>query len=128
MCVKILLADDAEIMRKAIRKLLADREDIAVLGEASNFRETIQKTAELHPDLIILDAHLAFETDTLPTEAKSLLNGAKVLAISLSTDGETRELAASVGAVKLLDKMYLSDQLVPSILELGEVSSSSATT
>jgi len=111
-----------------IRKLLADREDIAVLGEASNFRETIQKTAELHPDLIILDAHLAFETDTLPTEAKSLLNGAKVLAISLSTDGETRELAASVGAVKLLDKMYLSEQLVPSILELGEVQSSRATT
>jgi hypothetical protein len=38
------------------------------------------------------------------------------------------KLAASVEAVKLLDKMYLSDQLVPSILELGEVQSSSATT
>ena len=124
MSVKVVLADDAEIMRKAIRKLLADREDIVVLGEASNFDEAIQKTAELHPDLIILDAHLALETDTLPTKAKSLLNGAKVLAISLSTDGETREVAASVGAVKLLDKMHLSDQLIPAILELAEVRTS----
>jgi len=50
MCVRVFLADDAEVMRKAIRRLLSDREDIAVVGEASNIRETIQKTAELHPD------------------------------------------------------------------------------
>ncbi len=55
MCVKVFLADDAEIMRKAIRTLLSTREDIAVIGEASDFRETIQKTAELHPDLIIFE-------------------------------------------------------------------------
>ena|ERR1700751_4485209 len=124
MRVNVFLADDSEMMRDAIRTLLSKREDIAVVGEASNIRETIQKTAELHPDLIIFDVHLVGE-DRIPlTGAKSLLNGAKVLAISLSTDDETRELAASVGAVKLLDKMYLSDQLIPAILELGEVQSS----
>jgi DNA-binding NarL/FixJ family response regulator len=59
MCVNVFLADDSEIMREAIRRRLSDRKDIAVIGEASNFRETIQKTAELHPDLILLDVHLA---------------------------------------------------------------------
>jgi DNA-binding NarL/FixJ family response regulator len=124
MCVNVFLADDSEIMRNAIRRLLSDREDIAVVGEASSFRETIQRTAELHPNLIVLDVHLADEDRITLTEVKGLLNGAKVLAISLSTDGETRELAASVGAVKLLDKMYLFEKLVPAILELGEVQSS----
>jgi DNA-binding NarL/FixJ family response regulator len=124
MCVNVFLADDSEIMRNAIRRLLSDREDIAVVGEASSFRETIQRTAELHPNLIVLDVHLADEDRITLTEVKGLLNGAKVLAISLGTDGETKELAASVGAVKLLDKMYLFDQLVPAILELGEVRSS----
>ena len=124
MRVNVFLADDSEMMRDAIRTLLSKREDIAVVGEASNIRETIQKTAELHPDLIIFDVHLVGE-DRIPlTGAKSLLNGAKVLAISLSTDDETRELAASVGAVKLLDKMYLSDQLIPAILELADVRTS----
>jgi chemotaxis response regulator CheB len=98
---------------------LSNRADIAVIGEASSFRETIQKTAELHPDLIVLDVHLASEDRTKLTEAKSLLNGAKVLGISFGTDEHTRELAESVGAVKLLDKMDLSEQLIPAILELG---------
>lgn len=124
MCVKVLLADDAEIMRKAIRKLLSDREDIAVVGEASNIREATQKTAELHPDLIVFDVHLADESRIRQTDVKSLLNGAKVLAITFGTDEQTVELAESVGAIKLLDKMDLSDQLIPAILELGGVQSS----
>ncbi len=57
MCVKVFLADDAEVMRRAIRMLLSGREDMAVVGEASNFRETIQRAAELHLDLIILDVN-----------------------------------------------------------------------
>jgi DNA-binding NarL/FixJ family response regulator len=124
MAVKILLADDAAIIRNGIRALLSNRADIAVIGEASSFRETIQKTAELHPDLIVLDVHLADEDHIALTEVKGLLNGAKVLAISFGSDEHTGELAASVGAVKLLDKMDLSDQLIPAILELGEVQSS----
>ena len=119
MCVKVFLADDAEIMRKAIRTLLSAREDITVIGEASNFRETIQKTAELHPDLIVFDVHLADENHITPTEVKSLRNRAKVLAISFGTDDHTGKLAESVGAVKLLDKMELAQELIPAILELA---------
>ena len=53
------------------------------------------------------------------TEAKHLLNGTKVLAISFGTDDRPRELLDSVGAVKFLDKMDLADQLIPTILELA---------
>ena len=53
------------------------------------------------------------------TEAKHLLNGAKVLAISFGTDDRTKELFDSVGAVKFLDKMELADELIPAILELA---------
>src|ERR1700746_2492550 len=127
MCVSVFLADDAEVMRKAIRRLLSDREDIAVVGEASNIRETIQKTAELHPDLIILDVNMPDKDCIAPTQVKGSLNSAKVLAITLGADDVKEELLHGVGAAKLLDKMELSDQLIPAILELGEVQSSSAT-
>jgi DNA-binding NarL/FixJ family response regulator len=123
MCVRVFLADDAEVMRKAIRNLLSKREDIAVVGEASDFRETIQKTAELHPDLIILDVNMAHKNHIAPTEVRKLLNGAKVLAITLSIDDLDQESLNSVGAVKLLDKMYLFDQLIPAILEQERVAS-----
>jgi DNA-binding NarL/FixJ family response regulator len=119
MCVRVFLADDAEIMRKAIRTLLSKREDIAVVGEAANIHETIQKTAELHPDLIILDVNMPDNNCISPTEVKSLLNGAKILAITLGADEVNEELLSSVGAAKLLDKMDLYEQLIPAILELA---------
>ena len=74
MCVRVFLADDAEVMRKAIRMLLSNRQDISVIGEASNLREAIQKTVELHPVLIILDVTMPEKTCIAP---KGLLNGAK---------------------------------------------------
>ena len=119
MCVNVFVADDAAVMRKAIRSLLSNREDISVVGEASTFYETIEKTSESHPDLIILDLNLPDRNHIAPSEAKRLLNGAKVLAITLVTDDLTEELLQSVGTVKLLDKMDLSDQLIPAILALA---------
>src|SRR5258708_2518828 len=119
MCVKVFLADDAAVMRKAIRGLLSNREDISVVGEASNFRETIEKTSELHPDLIILDLNLPDRNHIAPSEAKRLLNGAKVLAITLGTNDLTEELLDSVGAFRLLDKGELANELIPAILELA---------
>jgi two-component system, NarL family, response regulator DegU len=119
MSVKVFLADDAEVMRKAIRRFLSDREYISVVGEASTFYEMIEKTAELQPDLIILDLNLPDRNHIAPSEAKRLLNGARVLAITLGTDDLAEELLDSVGAVKLLDKMDLADQLIPAILEFA---------
>jgi DNA-binding NarL/FixJ family response regulator len=119
MCVNVFLADDAEIMRTAIRRLLSGREDIAVVGEASNIRETIQKTAELHPDLVILDVNMPDKDCIAPTKVRGLLDGAKVLAITLGADEVKEELLHGIGAAKLLDKMDLADQLIPAILELA---------
>jgi len=121
MCVRVFLADDAEVMRKAIRRLLSNREDITVVGEAADIRETIQKTAELHPDLIILDVTMPEKDCIAPTKVKGLLNGAKILAITLGTDEVNEELLHGVGAVRLLDKMELANELIPAILELAPV-------
>jgi hypothetical protein len=111
MCVKVFLADDADVMRKAIRSMLSDREDISVVGEASNFRETIQKAAENMPD----------RNRIAPSEVTRLLNGVRVLAITFGADDVAEELLASVGAARVLDKMDLADQLIPAILQLAPV-------
>ena len=59
MCVRVFLAEDAEVMRKAIRHLLSGCKDITVVGEAATLSEAIQKTEELRPDEIIFDLHMA---------------------------------------------------------------------
>ena len=53
--IKVLLVDDHAIMREGIRALLALQEDIKIVGEASEGKEAIEKTGQLHPDVVVMD-------------------------------------------------------------------------
>jgi two-component system invasion response regulator UvrY len=57
MC-KVLIADDSDIMRTAIRKTLEEASNIKIVGEASTFAETRQKVVDLKPDVLLLDLRL----------------------------------------------------------------------
>ena len=117
--IKVLLADDSEIVRRGIRQLLATRAEIKIVGEAADYAETIRMATDLHPRVVILDLHMPDQNKIPPQEIKSKLNhSSQVLAISIWNDDESRELAESLGAVVLLDKMNLGSALIPAIIEL----------
>jgi DNA-binding NarL/FixJ family response regulator len=52
---RILIADDRQSMRGALKTLVALNPEWTVCGEAGDANETIAKAKELHPDVIILD-------------------------------------------------------------------------
>ena len=56
--VRVLIADDHEIMRQGVRTLLAGELNWEVCGEAVNGREAVEKTFQLSPDLVILDLNM----------------------------------------------------------------------
>ena len=51
----ILIVDDHDAVRWAIRSLIAKEEDLRVCGEAVDGLEAIKKSKEFKPDLILLD-------------------------------------------------------------------------
>jgi DNA-binding NarL/FixJ family response regulator len=53
--VRILIVDDRELMRTALKAIFAMRPQWQVCGEAEDGREAVRKASELKPDLIILD-------------------------------------------------------------------------
>src|SRR5712672_2720067 len=55
MKLRILLADDHEIVRRGLRSLLEKREGWEVCGEASDGREAVEKALQLKPDVVIVD-------------------------------------------------------------------------
>ena len=114
MCVKVLLADETEVVRNAIRSLLSESKEITLIGEAATFSEAVQKAQELLPDEIVLDLRM--------TEGQKLRlpAGTKLLAMSFANDDEAKALAKNIGAAKFLDKMKLSEELIPAILELAQ--------
>jgi chemotaxis response regulator CheB len=98
MC-KVLIADDSEVMRTAIRKTLEEERNINVVGEAASFAETMQKIADLKPDLLLLDLHLREKSHLSPAVVKFQLGTVRTVAVSFSNDTDSKKLAESYGAV-----------------------------
>jgi DNA-binding NarL/FixJ family response regulator len=118
MPTKVLLAEDSEVVRRAIRHLLEGDPEIELIGEATNFAETIQMLKDLSPQVLVMDLHMRDETKLKPSELKSCLNGSHIVAISIWNDEEAKALADSYGAATLLDKVNLTDELIPTINRL----------
>jgi DNA-binding NarL/FixJ family response regulator len=115
--IKVLLADDSEIMREAIKKLLVDEPRIHIVGEASSFATAMQLIADAKPDILLLDLHLPQKRELPAPIVRSQLHCVKyTLAISFANDEEAKALAASYGAARLLDKMSLYTELLPAIM------------
>jgi len=53
--IRILLADDHDLMRRGIRGLLESEPDFEVCGEAANGREAFVLATHLNPDVVVLD-------------------------------------------------------------------------
>jgi len=53
--LRILLADDHEIVRRGIRSLLLTHPDWEVCAEARNGREAVEQTLRLRPDIVLID-------------------------------------------------------------------------
>src|SRR5437660_7325187 len=56
--IRAITADDEPLARRGIRQLLASHEDVAVVAETRNGRETIRALRELKPDLVFLDVQM----------------------------------------------------------------------
>ena len=53
--LRILIADDHDLVRRGVRALLQPRADWQICGEAITGREAVAKAEELRPDIVILD-------------------------------------------------------------------------
>jgi DNA-binding NarL/FixJ family response regulator len=116
--VTVILADDSEVMRGAIRQLLSADQRIQVVGEVSNFVALVAASTAFRPNVLLVDIHMAGR-DEIPSDFFSTQPlDCTVLAISLWNDPETVALASAIGAVKLLCKSDLSKELIPTILQM----------
>jgi two-component system chemotaxis response regulator CheB len=116
----VLLADDSDLMLRMIGRLLQEEARIELLGQAKSLAQTLQMTAELKPQVVVMDLHMPDETTFKPDFIRSqLLRSAKhVVIMSVWNDEESQALANSYGAASFLDKNTLSSTLIPAILNL----------
>lgn len=56
--IRVLLADDEELVRSGLAMLLDAEPDIDVVGEAANGDEAVELTARLRPDVVVMDIRM----------------------------------------------------------------------
>mgnify|MGYP001078325789 CR=1 FL=1 len=56
--IRVLIVDDHLVVRRGLRSMLADAEDVEVVGEASNAGEAIEQAKSLRPDILVLDIRM----------------------------------------------------------------------
>jgi DNA-binding NarL/FixJ family response regulator len=125
--IKVLLADDSDVMRSAITKLLNEEPSTELVGEAKGFAQTIRLANTLNPDVLLMDLHMSDESDYSPESVRVQVsvNAGCILAISLWNDEKAKALAKRFGARALLDKANLYSELISAIKQHGPPSPAS---
>jgi DNA-binding NarL/FixJ family response regulator len=119
--VRILIADDHEMIRHGLRKTLEQREDWQVCGEATNGREAVELAKKLMPNVVILDLTMP-ELNGLEatSQIKKLLPNAEVMIFSLHESSELTRRVLEAGARGYLLKSDMGKHVIAAVEALAE--------
>ncbi len=114
--IKILLADDQELLRDAIRKLLEKQADFEVAGVARNGREILDLVSRTEPDVLLLDLSLNHESGLdILRSLEGLPHRVKVILLTAAIDDDQVVVALRLGARGVVMKDSASQLLYKSI-------------
>jgi DNA-binding NarL/FixJ family response regulator len=110
--IKILLADDQSLIRKGLSALLTADEDFVIVGEAANGQEAIDLTAQLQPDIVLMDIQMPIVDGVAGTrEICQRFPMVRVLVLTTFADHEYVSQALQAGACGYLLKNTPYDEL-----------------
>ena len=114
--IRVLIVDDHEMVRSGLTAFLRSAEDLELVGEASNGREAIQLSAELCPDVVLMDLHMP-EVDGV--EAIRVIRECqpeiRVVALTSFPEAGLVERALQAGALSYLLKNVSASELADAV-------------
>ena len=118
--IRMLLADDSDVIRRVLFVFLEDEPLIEIVGEAKDFTELLEKALALKPRIVLMDLHMRDQYEFKPEFVRSELQASAehVLAMSRCYDDQAVGLSNSYGASLLLDKSKLISELLRTVEKL----------
>ena len=114
--IRIMLADDHQVVRTGLKSFLESQPDFKVIAEASNGREAIERALETRPDIILMDITMP-EMDGLQAtrQIKKLWPECVILCLTVHEDKFYFMEMLAAGASGYLTKQAASDELISAI-------------
>ncbi len=120
--IRILLVDDTETVRRALRLMLSTEPGLAVIGEAADGTEAVRLAHDLQPDVILMDLQMP-DIDGIETTRRIKAAHPAIAIIMLTAFGSTgtRDTAARAGVARFFEKGDNLDDLPDEIRILCSV-------
>ncbi|MGM0414524.1 MAG: response regulator [Bacillota bacterium] len=113
---KVLVADDHELVREGICKLLDLFDNIEIVGEAGDGLEAVSKVREHLPDLVLLDLNMPrMNGINAIRKIKEISPEIKVIILTIHDDEEYIYKVTSAGAEGFIQKDITSEELQDAI-------------
>ena len=117
--IKVLIADDHHVVRRGLLFFLKTQKDIQVIGEAKNGKEAIELTAELQPDIVLMDLMMPVMDGIQATKhIKESYPQVEVLILTSFSDRDHVIPAIEAGAAGYQLKDIEPDELVTCIRQI----------
>ncbi len=118
--VRILLVDDHELFRKALRLLCDHQADLQVVAEAATEADAVRLAEREQPDVILLDLDLGHDLGTASglsaiTALRAVADRSRIIVLTGVSDTALHRRAVRQGAVGLLHKNQSPADLVRAI-------------
>jgi NarL family two-component system response regulator LiaR len=124
--IKVLIADDHEVMRMGLATMLETDPSFRVVGEASDGAEAVAKALELRPDVVVMDLVMPqMDGSEATARIKESTPGTKVLllttfgtadgiahALNAGAEGALLKSAASIDILKAVKRIASGEQVV----------------
>lgn len=95
--IRVLLADDHQIMREGLVLALGNYPDIAIVGEAQNGKDALAQVALLHPDVLLLDVFMPV-LDGITVARRMRVEHPDVRVVVLTMDTDATDIQQLVDA------------------------------
>jgi DNA-binding NarL/FixJ family response regulator len=107
MPLRLLVADNNDVVRSSIMRILKGNPDVEVVGQAISYAQTMELAATLKPDVLLLDLLMPDEGAFSQEDVKQHLlhNTSCVLAISVWNDDDAKKRAENMGVKACLTKL-----------------------
>ncbi|MGO9139780.1 MAG: response regulator [Syntrophales bacterium] len=116
MSIRILIADDHQIVLDGLRLLLETKEDIKVVGEAVHGREAVHKTIQFKPDIVTMDIAMSELNGIEATrQIHELSPATRVIILSMHATAEYINRALKAGACGYLLKESTGIELIDAV-------------
>ena len=117
--LRILIVDDQEAVRQAVRSLLSSRRDWVVCGEAGDGFEAVEKARSLRPDVVLVDISMPQMDGVEATRIiRREMPEVKVIIVSQNDPTMVSSQVAGIDADGYVDKADLARDLLPALESL----------